>query len=106
MLRSSISIFSFVIIKICICKNLTPSYKIIKINELRKIKYKNPFVIKPINEGSSKGVYVILNESGMNNLIDIKIIIHEQNIILGRANKLLIKLADIISLGFENTVGV
>ena len=50
----------------------TPSYKIIKINELRKIKYKNPFVIKPINEGSSKGVYVILNESGMNNLIDIQ----------------------------------
>ena len=50
----------------------TPSYKIIKINELRKIKYKNPFVIKPINEGSSKGVYVILNESGMNNLINIQ----------------------------------
>ena len=50
----------------------TPSYKIIKINELRKIKYKKPFVIKPINEGSSKGVYAILNESGMNNLIDIQ----------------------------------
>ena len=36
----------------------------------------------------------------------LKIIIHEQNIILGRANKLLIKLADVMSLGFENTVGV
>ena len=36
----------------------------------------------------------------------LKIIVHEQNIILGRANKLLIKLADVMSLGFENTVGV
>ena len=35
-----------------------------------------------------------------------KIIIHEQNIILGRANKLLVKLADIITLGFDNTIGV
>ena len=50
----------------------TPSYKIIKTNELGELKYNKPFVIKPIGEGSSKGVYAILNESDMNNLITIQ----------------------------------
>ena len=46
----------------------TPLYEIIKINNLTAIERKLPFVIKPINEGSSKGVYTILNESDKNNL--------------------------------------
>jgi D-alanine-D-alanine ligase len=33
------------------------------VDKLNMIQRKNPFVIKPINGGSSKGVYAILNES-------------------------------------------
>lgn len=50
----------------------TPGYQIIKINKLLEIEYSLPFVIKPINEGSSKGVYAILSESDKSNLINIQ----------------------------------
>jgi D-alanine-D-alanine ligase len=41
----------------------TPPYEIVNVDKLNMIQRKNPFVIKPINGGSSKGVYAILNES-------------------------------------------
>ena len=39
-------------------------------------------------------------------LCGLKIIIHEQNMVLGRANKLLIRLTDKLSLGFNDTAGI
>ena len=36
----------------------------------------------------------------------LKIIIHEQNMILGRANKLLLNFSDILTTGFKNTIGI
>tara|TARA_B100000459_G_scaffold71832_1_gene39817 strand:+ start:952 stop:1881 length:930 start_codon:yes stop_codon:yes gene_type:complete len=50
----------------------TPKYKLIKINNISNINKALPFVIKPIQEGSSNGVYVILNESDRNKLPKIK----------------------------------
>ena len=50
----------------------TPKYKLIKINNISNINKALPFVIKPVQEGSSNGVYVILNESDRNKLSKIK----------------------------------
>jgi len=50
----------------------TPAHQIIKINKLTEIEFNLPFIIKPINEGSSKGVYAILSESDKSNLINIQ----------------------------------
>ena len=50
----------------------TPKYKLIKINNISNINKALPFVIKPVQEGSSNGVYVILNESDRNKLPKIK----------------------------------
>jgi len=50
----------------------TPKYKIIKISNIDNLNKKLPFVIKPTQEGSSNGVYVILNESDRNKLLEIK----------------------------------
>lgn len=50
----------------------TPIYKVIKINDLKNLNRKIPFVIKPIQEGSSNGVYVILNESDRNKILNIE----------------------------------
>ena len=50
----------------------TPNYKLIRINNISNINKALPFVIKPVQEGSSNGVYVILNESDRNKLSKIK----------------------------------
>ena len=50
----------------------TPKYKLIKINNISNLSKAIPFVIKPVQEGSSNGVYVILNESDRNKLPKIK----------------------------------
>ena len=50
----------------------TPKYKLIKINNISNLNKTLPFVIKPVQEGSSNGVYVILNESDRNKLLKIK----------------------------------
>ena len=50
----------------------TPMYELIKINNISNLNKTLPFVIKPVQEGSSNGVYVILNESDKNKLLNIK----------------------------------
>ena len=50
----------------------TPKHKLIKINNISNTNMALPFVIKPLQEGSSNGVYVILNESDKNKLPKIK----------------------------------
>ncbi|MAC08577.1 MAG: D-alanine--D-alanine ligase, partial [Rhodobiaceae bacterium] len=50
----------------------TPKYELIKINNISNQNKTLPFVIKPVQEGSSNGVYVILNESDRNKLLKIK----------------------------------
>ena len=47
----------------------TPKYELIKINNISNLNKTLPFVIKPVQEGSSNGVYVILNESDRNKLL-------------------------------------
>ena len=50
----------------------TPKYELIKINNISNLNKTLPFVIKPVQEGSSNGVYVILNESDKNKLLNIE----------------------------------
>ena len=50
----------------------TPNYELIKINNISNLNKTLPFVIKPVHEGSSNGVYVILNESDRKKLLKIK----------------------------------
>ena len=50
----------------------TPISEVIKINDLKNLKRKKPYVVKPIHEGSSNGVYVILNESDRNKVLNIE----------------------------------
>lgn len=77
-------------------------YKNIKvIKEIKKI-FKNEKVDLVIGMGgyiSGLGIYIANKEK-------IKTIIHEQNSVLGFANKLNIKKTDIILTSFENTIGI
>ena len=41
----------------------TPDYQLIEKQKLPSLNLKPPFVIKPVNNGSSIGIYIILNES-------------------------------------------
>ena len=41
----------------------TPDYQLIEKQKLPSLSLKPPFVIKPVNNGSSIGIYIILNES-------------------------------------------
>ena len=59
--------------KIFVKNNInTPEYEILKIDNINDLKRTIPFVIKPIQEGSSNGVYVFFNESDRNRLLEIQ----------------------------------